>query len=189
MGYYAWLNTTTGASIPGVKAWVPSTTNAKYQLTITDLGAPSSFALLITLPIVPTVSPADVVGSLVGGLTDATGDGVSLTPTGAFTQVATLGAPPTSMGVDVGTLLTQPATGVPSSLYVYGPFDSGLLPAPGPGPWTTLSVSASFTLSGNGDVVALTGSAAIIPIPSPAIGLPGAIFLLSALRPRRVRRR
>ncbi len=26
MGYYGWLNTTTGASIPGVKAWQPSTT-------------------------------------------------------------------------------------------------------------------------------------------------------------------
>ncbi|MCC6225072.1 MAG: hypothetical protein IT195_01520 [Microthrixaceae bacterium] len=35
---YAWIDTITGAAIPGVKAWLPSTTKSKYQLTVADLG-------------------------------------------------------------------------------------------------------------------------------------------------------
>lgn len=38
LGYYAWIDTATGAAIPGVKPWQPSTTKSKYQLTVTDLG-------------------------------------------------------------------------------------------------------------------------------------------------------
>jgi hypothetical protein len=36
--YYAWINTTTGAVVPGVKSWVPSTTGKQYQLTVTEVG-------------------------------------------------------------------------------------------------------------------------------------------------------
>jgi hypothetical protein len=160
-----------------------------YGLSVTDFGAPSNFVLLFSTPIVPTGVPNDVFSSLVGGLTDSTGtDGVSLVPFGGpLVQVASLGLPATNMGVDIGSAVSDPATGFPSSTSVYGPFSAGPIPGPGPGPWTTLTVTTSFTFSGNGDIAALTGSATIIPIPSPALASPAALFLLSHLRRRRRR--
>ena len=142
-----------------------------YALAVTDLGAPSAFSFLFGTPIVPTGSPNLVTGSLVGGLTDFTGDGVSITPTGAHVQTSEVGFPMTNMGVDVGPALVVGA-GPPGSLYAYGAFASGPMAGPGPGPWTFLSTSAEFGLSGGGDSAALTGYSSIVetvtPVPEPA---------------------
>ena len=120
-------------------------------------------------PIVPTGSPNVAKGSVVVGLTDFTGDGVSLTPTAASLQVSAVGLPVTNLGVDVG-LAFAAGPGSPGSSYAYGSFASGPIPGPGPGPWTTLRTSANFTLSGGGDIASLTGFASIDPavVPEPA---------------------
>lgn len=143
-----------------------------YGLTVTDLGAPSSFAFLFLTPIVPTGSPNVVTGSITGGLTDFTGDGVSITPTsGGFVQSAAVGATTTNLGVDVGPALSF-GPGPAGSLYTYGAYAAGPLAGPGPGPWFDLSVMAAFGLSGGGDIASLTGFASIneaaAPVPEPA---------------------
>lgn len=155
-----------------------------YGIAVTDFGAPSTFGFLFGTPIVATGSPNTVTASIVGGLTDFTGNGVSLTPTGVFTQTSSVGMPLTGMGVDVGGAFSA-GPGAAGALYSYGAFSAGPALGPGPGPWTFLTISASFGLSGDGDIASLTGFASIeeggIPtVPEPAtltllgIGLAGA---------------
>jgi hypothetical protein len=160
-----------------------------YGIAVTDFGAPSVFGFFFGVPIVPTGSPNLVSGSLVGGLTDLTGDGVSLTPTGLLVQTSDLSAPLTTMGVDVGAPFVVGA-GSPGAFYAYGPFSAGPTPGPGPGPWTFLSVSTGFGLSGGGDVAALTGFAEIVPVPEVSGGaITGGVALLAGLALRRKMRR
>lgn len=132
-----------------------------YGLAVSDFGAPSSFLFVFSVPIVPTGSPNVVNGSVVGGLTDMTGDGVSITPTGSSLQINDLLAPLTNMGVDVGVADVHPASGTPGSFYTYGAYAAGPIAGPGPGPWTGLQVTVGFGLSGGGDIAALTGFASI----------------------------
>ena len=138
-----------------------------YGISVTDFGAPSVFGFIFSTPIVPTGSPNVVTASVVGGLTDFTGNGVTMTPTGPFLQVADVLAPATNMGVDVGLGFIA-AAGPPGSFYGYGPYGSGPLAGPGPGPWTTLRTTTSFSLSGGGDIFSLTGFASINEIPEPS---------------------
>ncbi|MCC7373266.1 MAG: hypothetical protein IT581_01325 [Verrucomicrobiales bacterium] len=151
-----------------------------YGLAVTDFGAPSDFLFVFGVPIVPTGSPNTVDASVVGGITDLTGNGASVTPTlGASLQVAEVGIPLTSMGVDVGAAAAF-APGPPGSFHVYGPYASGPIPGPGPGPWTFLQASTGFGLSGGGDVLALTGFAQIVEIPVvPEVGTMTAGAILS----------
>ena len=130
-----------------------------YGIAVTDYGAPSVFGFLFFTPIVPTGPGTVVNGSLVGGFTDMTGDGVSITPTGALVQTSDLHFPATAMGVDVGPAFAAPA-GPAGALYPYGAFSSGVIPGP-VGLWTGLSVSAGFGLSGGGDIAVLTGFASV----------------------------
>jgi hypothetical protein len=151
-----------------------------YGIAVTDFGAPSTFAFLFSTPIVPTGFPNQVNASLVGGLTDFTGDGVSLTPTGAFAQTSSLGLPLTSMGVDVGAAFAA-GPGNPGAFYAYGPYAAGPIAGPGPGPWTVLQTLTDFKLSGNGDIAALTGFAQIVTAPVPEAGTGGTVLLLGTL--------
>jgi hypothetical protein len=129
---------------------------------------------------------------LVGGLTDPTGDGVAITPFGGATvQRSSVGLPNTNMGVDVGGAFSS-GPGVPGALYGYGPHSAGPIAGPGTGPWTFLSVLCSFSLSGNGDIAALTGFTSIEeaaqPIPEPsALVLLGGGLVAVALAVRRRR--
>ena len=102
-------------------------------------------------------------------MTDASGDGVGLTPFPALgpLQSATLSAPSTSMGVDVGGPLSYPA-GSAGSLYPYPSAAAGWIAGPGPGPWTSLTTTTAFTGSGGGDIFVLTGYAEIV-VPEPAM--------------------
>jgi len=147
-----------------------------YGVAVIDFGAPSSFAFLFSTPIVPVVAPSVVTASLVGGLTDFTGDGLAITPTAAFMQVSEVGLPLTNMGVDVGAAFAA-GPGAPGAFYAYGPFAAGPQGGPGPGPWTSLQVTLAFGLSGGGDVASLTGFASINNAPVPE---PGALLLLGS---------
>jgi hypothetical protein len=166
-----------------------------YGIAVVDFGAPSVFGFVFGTPIVPTGAPNFVTASIVGGLTDFTGDGVAITPvlpdsdgdTVPELQVAEVGFPTTNMGVDVGPGASFPAA-TAGALYPYGPFSSGVLLGPGPGPWTFLSVSTSFMLSGGGDVAALTGFASIELVPEPhalCLLLSAGFPLLLCHRPKR----
>lgn len=160
-----------------------------YGIAAIDLGAPSLFGFFFFTPIVPTGSPNTVTASIVGGLTDFTGDGIAIVPTiGGTLQRSYVTAPATSMGVDVGPGFAAGA-GPPGSFYAYGPHVAGPMAGPGPGPWTGLGVDLTFGLSGGGDIAVLTGFASINAVPEPAtlslfgLGL-GAIGALAFRRRR-----
>ncbi len=160
-----------------------------YGIAVTDFGAPSAFAFIFATPIVPTASPNVVYSSVVGGLTDFTGDGVSLTPTGSHLQVSEAGLPLTNMGVDVGAAFST-GPGTPGALYSYGAYSVGPSAGPGPGPWTFLQATVSFVLSGGGDIATLSGFTSIneatAPVPEPtSILLLGGGLIAAALTVRR----
>ncbi len=151
-----------------------------YGLAVTDFGAPSTFLFVFATPIVPTGFPNSTVrSSVVGGLTDMSGDGVSLTPTGPLLQVNDLIAPLTNMGVDVGLGVTFPAA-IAGSFYGYGAYAEGPIAGPVPGPWTGMQITVSFDLSGGGDIAVLTGSAFIeeFIIPEPGTMMAGGVLAL-----------
>jgi hypothetical protein len=163
-----------------------------YAIGVTDFGAPSIFGFLFGTPIVPTVSPTLVSGSVVGGLTDFTGDGVSLSPIpGPKLQSSSAGFPLTSTSVDVGDPAVHPA-GAPGAFYAYGPFADGPKPGPAGGPWTFLTVTAGFSLSGGSDSAALTGFTSIdtapARVPDGGVGILGTLALLAVLAGGRVAR-
>ncbi len=155
-----------------------------YAIGVTDFGAPSSFTFLLSTPILPTGSPNLVNSSIAGGLTDQGGNGVSLTPQGATVQESSVGVPLTSLGVGVGSAFAAGA-GSAGANYVYGPDALGPVAGPGPGAWTILQTSVAFTLSGDGDLAALTGytsivEGAITPVPEAASGVLLGLGLLGA---------
>lgn len=139
-----------------------------WGIAVTDFGAPSSFAFMFSTPIVPTGSPNVVFGSIVGGVTDNTGDGASITPTAGLNiminEVGT-GAPIANMGVDVGPAQVY-AAGPAGALHNYGSFSTPTIAGP-LGIWTSLHSTVSFNLSGNGDIAVLTGYASIEEVPAP----------------------
>lgn len=157
-----------------------------YGITVTDFGAPSVFAFVFSTPIILGASPTVVSSSISGGLTDFTGNGVTITPTAAFLQIADVSLPVTNMGVDIGPAVSG-GPGIPGALYGYGPFALGPLPGPA-GPWGTLSVSVGFSLSGGADIASLTGFASIVEVPEPSsvcMLAMGALGLLFFARRRR----
>ncbi len=142
-----------------------------YTIGVTDFGAPSIFGFFFSTPIIVGASPTQVDASVSGGLTDFSGNGVTMTPTAAFLQISDVGAPTTNMGVDIGGIVS----GGPAAPTTY-PFSFSAGPQPGPaGPWTTLSVTVGFSLTGGQDSVGMTGIAQIVPVPEPS-----SVFMLAS---------
>jgi hypothetical protein len=142
-----------------------------WGFTVTNfLPVAANFSFTFSTPLVPTVSgPTVVTSQISGGITDANGNGVTLgaTNVSGFVQNPSLnpGAVPT--GANSGTAFTAGTAAGPIT-YAYGLFDSGTLAGPGSGPYTQLLTTVSFSLTGNGDKVSLTGNATINPVPLPA---------------------
>ena len=150
-----------------------------YAVGLVDFGAPSTFTFFFSTPIVFPAAPSIVTGSIVGGLTDATGDGVSATPAllgdpdgdlvtemqEAYVDV--IAFPTVNMGVDVGPAAAFPGPNAPGAFFPYGPFGAGPMPGPA-GPWSFLGVVLSVTLSGGSDAFGATGFASIVPVPEPS---------------------
>ena len=147
-----------------------------YGIAVVDFGAPSTFGFLFSIPIVLPALPTTVGSSLVGGLTDFSGDGVSIAPVApaVLLQDNSLTGNPFVWSVGPGAAF---GPGPAGALYNYGPFTFG--PAPGPaGPYNGLfTTNLTFGLSGGGDVAALTGFCEINPAPVPE---PSTLFLLGS---------
>lgn len=140
-----------------------------YGAAFTNLtAAPMAFGLSFAMPMVLPPGPNEVKGSIVGGLTDFTGNGVAMLPIFAKVQQSyvSTGGPTTSMGVDVGDPLVF-GPGPSGSFHSYGPYAAGFIPGP-PGAWTMLHLEMHMTLSGDGDIAALTGFTEIRAVPEPA---------------------
>lgn len=170
-----------------------------YALGVVDPGAPSAFSFGFTIPIVCGPFPTTVTGSVVGGLTDFAGDGVSITPLppppgvpvdgdgSTELQVGTADLPVTNLGTDVG--LAAFGSGPAGAFYPYGQFAAGPLPGPH-GPWFLMSVDVNFMLSGGFDAAALTGFQSLVCVPEPGalatmgIGVLGAVVFVYRRRKR-----
>jgi hypothetical protein len=146
-----------------------------------DIGAPSIFTFGVeNLDVVcPEGTPYIANASIVGGLTDFTGDGVTLTPVNILglpedtdifspeTQIFTANGTTINLGVDVGLVGTG-GPGAPGAFYVYGPFLAGPVAGIAPaGGITDLSLDVQFMLSGGGDAFGLTGFASLECVPEP----------------------
>lgn len=138
-----------------------------------------TFQQVVTAPISPTISGLNQVrASVSGGTTDATGDGVSITPAPNRNQDANNGnelqlfllnnsnnfsasGSYINAGVDVGGAETD---GGPPNSFTYGAYAEG--PIAGPlGSWNFMQTRTRFTLTGNGDSAVINGYANITAVP------------------------
>jgi hypothetical protein len=140
-----------------------------WGLTATNLAAvPLAFGFAVVVPIaLPPGVPTVIAASVVGGMTDLTGDGVAITPLNVpsgLLQDNTLAS--AAFTWSVGTAVAFGA-GTPGALYPYGPFAFG--PAAGPlgAGADLLADSILFSLSPFGDIASLTGFCSIDPVPVP----------------------
>lgn len=142
-----------------------------WGLVATNLAAvPVAFGFGVVIPIaLPPGTPTVVAASVVGGMTDLTGDGVAVIPLNVpsgLLQDNTLTPP--GFTWSVGPAVGFPA-GLPGALYPYGPFAFG--PAAGPlgAGFHLFSDSVLFSLTPFGDITSLTGfCSVVIPVPPSA---------------------
>ena len=140
-----------------------------YGIAVVDFGTASTFSFVLSMPITLDPGATTIVSSIVGGMTDFTGNGVGISTTGGFgtIQRSWVGAPDTDLGVDVGPSLAV-GPGPSGSLYNYGAYATGPVAGPDLSGFTTLNVGVDFTASGDNDVIVLTGFTDIVVIPAPA---------------------
>lgn len=146
-----------------------------YGIAVLDAGAASSFSFMFSMPITLDAGTTTIVSSIVGGMTDFTGNGVGLSTTGGFDtlQRSWVSAPDTDLGVDVGPSLSFGA-GPSGSLYNYGAYAVGPVAGPDLSGFATLSVGLDFMASGDNDVIVLTGfTDIVVPAPASMVALAG----------------
>ncbi|MDD3580859.1 MAG: PEP-CTERM sorting domain-containing protein [Desulfobacca sp.] len=124
---------------------------------------PLNFGFVVAIPIALGPGPTTVNASISGGLTDFTGNAVTIAP---FNQTDIQVNFANGFTWGVGPAQTS-GPGNPGALYVYGAHIFG--PAAGPnGPLAVFGETVSFTLTGHGDIASLTGYCQINPVPLPA---------------------
>ncbi len=164
---------TYGTSIDGegfsiqISGVVDPDPSISYGISVTNsTGGPLPFSFTFFTPLVLPLGATVVSGSVAGGLTDRTGDGVSLIPVSAFLQDGLVAPPVTSLGVDVG----GPVIAGPGPAGAFYAFTSSVGPIAGPvnTGFGFLATSVSFTLSGLGDIAVITGLVEINPVPEPS---------------------
>lgn len=146
-----------------------------YGLAIVDTGAASAFSFVFSMPISLDAGTTTIVSSIVGGMTDFTGNGVSISTTGGFgtVQRSWVSGPTTDLGVDVGPSLAF-GPGPSGSLYNYGAYAVGPIAGPDLSNFGTLSVGVDFLASGDSDVIVLTGfTDIVVPAPASMVALAG----------------
>lgn len=155
-----------------------------YSYAVTDFGGASTFVTGLSMPMVPAIGATGtfVESTLSATLTDATRNGITLTPTGPggavqtsyFGSAGVAGALTQYSAVNLGTTtFTQGAigAGVPNT-YSYGAFsvgdvETGSILGPD-GPLNAMRIQANFRLSGGGDSISISGRTEIVPIPEPS---------------------
>lgn len=140
-----------------------------YGIAVLDAGSASTFSFIFGMAITLDPGATTIVSSIVGGMTDFTGNGVGVSTAGGFPtlQRSWVGAPDTDLGVDVGGAVSFGA-GPSGSLYNYGAFATGPVAGPDLSSYANLYVGLDFTASGDNDIIVLTGFTDIVVVPAPA---------------------
>lgn len=147
-------------------------TSISYSLAVTDFGAPSPFGFSFAIPTsVSGLAAFSFTGSFT--LTDATGDGVSISNSGVIPGYWQLiaGDPLTTIA-DVGGASSLNGAGT-YSFSSSGTFDCASI-----GGCDVMQLLIYFTVSGGGDIVTSTGTFSLDSAPVPAVPLPAAAWLL-----------
>jgi hypothetical protein len=158
-----------------------------YDLTVANrTDATHSYAFGVSTPIAPITTASQVSAFFAGSMTDATGNGIAVTPNGPDYDLDGvvemqanflngLAADGVNMGVDVGVGKSLPA-GLAGQSIDIGGMVSGPQTGPLPGPagnWNSIGSVVSFSLTGDRDHTTLNGQVGINPVPEPQ-----ALFLL-----------
>ncbi|QYK46948.1 MAG: hypothetical protein KF838_09140 [Phycisphaeraceae bacterium] len=146
-----------------------------YGLAIVDAGGASAFSFEFSMPITLDAGATTIVSSIVGGMTDFTGNGVGISTTGGFDTIqrSWVAGPVTDLGVNVGGSVSF-GPGPSGSLYNYGAFATGPIAGPDLSSFATLHVAVDFMASGDNDVIVLTGfTDIVVPAPASMVALAG----------------
>lgn len=144
-------------------------------VAVVDFGAPSSFAISLSVPLIPPIpGPANYRVDISGSCSDGGTDGCGASPfmtAGALSEYFVNG-----FGTSIATL--GPGYSDPNPIATYGPFTgTGMLDCTPLGGCTSFETLISFTGSGGGDAIAFTTRYEITPKPIPA---PGSLLLIGA---------
>jgi PEP-CTERM motif len=141
-----------------------------YSLAAVDFGAPSTFGFSFSAPIAPVAGLADFSFSGSFTLTDATGDGVSISNSGSLPEYWRLSVGnPLTIVDNVGGASSLVGVG-PHSFAASGSFDCASI-----GGCTVLQIEVWFTGSGGGDGIQSSGTFSLDPASVPE---PGTLVLL-----------
>jgi hypothetical protein len=150
-----------------------------YGMFVQNTGTGSmTFQQVVTAPVSPAITGSNMVrGSVSGGLTDATGNGVTIVPQSNRTQDGDGSAELqlfllndvndfsasggyANAGVDVGGIVMGTGPGAIG----YGTFAEGMIPGP-TSTWEWMQIRTRFSLTGHNDTAVITGYAEITPVP------------------------